>query len=490
MSYYQFIYILLPCFLFLQGCGSVSEDPVPKAPESLFITSFEDLAHTRTFLDKDEKRDSSSKCTVALAGSDNTLRLKYNIESYGGFAVSLESINALPYDTLSFRVRKLSGQMPPAKLQLISADGARKKTDITHLLNDVGKEWKNINVNLLRMTRFDPSAFEQITEMAVIISTGSGTLEFDDFVLLTRNPGSHAKNLKPDYPEKSTLPLPCGLGAWCYGKPEEIVKTVKRINARPNATRKIRYLFPYAGSIWFGGKRGFNIVWNPEKAMKISKSLGKDIFVLPMIDGITEGSDALSDEQWAAAGKEFAELVNNVPEFYGLHFDIEPHLDNLNLLFSAVMNNSNKPVTIAAGRWNTDTFRYTDMVVLMGYDWATEPNRFSAIAQNRTKRFLNCAKEANGKAMIGIPAIATHMEYESFSTSPSGSRTPTGHTMLDYLHASVNATRPLLTEEDPCFVGFSIWAIHPPVGLHGRKDTKWFFPSLLSPEVESFLISQ
>jgi len=476
--------------VFLCGCGTVCDLPTPLPLKSLSVAVFDNLAHVRVFSDKDEVEDSTSVCAISLVGFDDTsLRLEYDIETYGGFAVSFEPINALPYDTLSLRVRKLSGQMPPAELQLTSADGARKKVGISSLLAGVGESWKKVDVDLLRMTRFDPTALERITEAAVILLKGKGVLEFDDLVLRTRNPGRRATLSKPPYPRKSTRSLPPGLGAWCYGDPKDVAKTVRRMNTRPNATRKIRYLFPYAGSMSFGGERGFRIDWTPAAARKIAKAVGEDVLVLPMIDGISSGSDVMSDEKWADAGRECAELLAAAPEFYGLHFDIEPHIDELNLLFAAVMNNTDKPVTIAAGRWNTDTFRYTDMVVLMGYDWATDPRRFSSIAEQRIRRLIDCAKEAGGKAMVGVPAIATHQEYESFSTAPSGSRTPTGHSMLDYLRESISATTPLISRNDPNFIGFSIWAIHPEGGLHGKSDTKWFFPSRISPGVEEALLN-
>jgi hypothetical protein len=180
-------------------------------------------------------------------------------------------------------------------------------------------------------------------------------------------------------------------------------------------------------------------------------------------------------------------LIDSNSFFYGLHLDIEPHEDVLYRLFAEIKTRTSKPLTIAAGRFTPDTFRYTDMVVLMGYDWATSPEAFREEANQRIGAFFKYARMGDGKAMVGIPAIATHREYESIAAGPDEPRQATGHSMAAFVEGSRIALTDALAEGSGPYVGVCVWALHPEEGLHGGRDTYWYYPTTIDPEIWDML---
>ena len=91
--------------------------------------------------------------------------------------------------------------------------------------------------------------------------------------------------------------------------------------------------------------------------------------------------------------------------------------------------------------------------------------------------------------MIGVPAIATHMEFESVKDSANEQPEPGGHTMAEFMQSAIAAVRlsTIGQESDPSFLGLSIWALHPEGGLHGPADTKWYYPSIIGQEMWNLL---
>jgi hypothetical protein len=323
----------------------------------------------------------------------------------------------------------------------------------------------------------------------MIWGPGEGHLTIDDVELQHRGDKSMALS-KPAYPERTKYPLPNGLAAWAYHDPNYTIKRVKHYNQSAPAERRIRYLFPYGASITLRKDGSYVIGWNLDNAKAMAEALKDDgVMVMPMVDGLTHNLDMVSEETWDAIAKELMTTINDTPLFYGVHVDLEPHHDTLHYFYSRLKAHSPKPVTIACGEWNSDTFRYTDMAVLMAYDWASDLKEFSERSTKMIDRFLTDARAGKGRAMIGIPAIATHHEYEYYTDAPGGPQHPSGHHMIEYVRATLEITEKSQVPNDPTLMGYTIWAFHPNDGLHSPGDTRWYYPTTISRDVWKALMA-
>jgi hypothetical protein len=329
--------------------------------------------------------------------------------------------------------------------------------------------------------RFSPEVLQTVTETAVIFLGGQGAIALDELQLKGSGTAMALEEVVLPVPERSPAPLPNGYGAWSYGDPDYTIERVRRYNASTDKPKRIRYLFPYIGSLSFQGPERYALSWHPEKALPLAEAL-EDVMVLPMVDGLSRAAELLTEETWEALCRELAAKVDAESAFYGLHLDIEPHADVLYRLFAGLMEETDKPITIATGHSTPATFKYADMVVLMGYDWAAEPKAFEEAARERIGVFLKHARQGGGKAMVGVPAIATHREFESTAVSPTAERTPTGHSMTDYLGGSAQAVHAALETDATPYVGIAVWAFHPEEGLHGSRDTVWYYPTEIDDE--------
>ena len=473
---------LLFLALLLDGCRY--REPGPPISPPFILADFETARAAIPFSDKEEIR--GSKTVFALSSIEGTsgtgLRVKYDVESYAGFALPLPTpLDLEPYDTLAFQARRIEGDTPSLQLQWTTLDGERYKMSLAPFLKNLSGDWQRIEVPLDTLIHSAPGTFQQTRELSVIFRPGKGVMDFDEFELM--NTGKKAEAVM--IPKKSKALLPAGLGAWCYGEPALTLELVKQYNAGAPAACRIRYLFPWAGSISFdrSGKAGFT--WNPEHALAIARGLENEAMVFPMIDGLSGGAELAGTETWDELASKIAQALEREPLFYGVHFDLEPQEDFINPLYAAMKKYSGKPVTAAVGQWNLDTFRFTDLLVLMGYDWATDPTAFSQAATKKIPRFLCDARTAGGKAMIGIPAIATHREFEEISEQPDGPRQSTGYRMIDFLHGSFAAIDGVAQHDS--LIGISLWAIHPDTGLHGGSDVQWYYPTRISDDIWTLL---
>jgi hypothetical protein len=63
----------------------------------------------------------------------------------------------------------------------------------------------------------------------------------------------------------------------------------------------------------------------------------------------------------------------------------------------------------------------------------------------------------------------------------------TGFTMLEYMKRSLDAVRGATGENDPVFLGLSIWALHPKVGLQGPGDKHRYYPTTIDTRIWELL---
>ena len=470
------------------------EEPSEQQIPDFVIQDFEEGVLPTIFSDRDEIEGSTTEVRRRRSEEVHSKHLEfvYSIgrkgdsanRAYGGFAIFHETLNALDYGVVSFRTRLVEGEFPETHLQWSDADGTRRKISIDPFLDDVSSDWTRVRVPMSVFSRYESTAVSEAVELAFIFRNGKGVLQFDDIVLEVLAPDMDGFSVeKVPYPKRTDVHLPNGVGAWCYGDPEITISAVTEYNVTAPAERKIRYLFPWAGSVSFTDNGKALLVHELENALAIAQAVGPEVHVLPMIDGLSEGASRVSTEQWNSLGQQLADLVEQEPSFGGLQIDIEPHVDELYQLFASIKAHTGKPLSAAVGTWSVDTFRYLDLTVAMAYDWASAPDEFEAVLRKRLPRFLSAAHKGGGKAMIGIPAIATHREYEAVSLSAEGPRKSTGHRMLDFVDASLVVIRSIPVNDRASLIGPCIWAIHPPGGLHGPRDTKWIFPTIVSDEI-------
>lgn len=254
-------------------------------------------------------------------------------------------------------------------------------------------------------------------------------------------------------------------------------RSIAGFNAKASGGRKIRYAFAWGGEVSFrGGRPALKL--NLEHPLRLSELLkGQGVQVFAVVDGVSFGSEFVKDRDWDRAGLELARAVDGEPGLAGLHLDLEPHSGDLHAFYAAFKRHSPKPLSAAMGEWGEDTFRYLDLPVLMGYDLAKTPEEFRKAAVRLYGRFMTDVRAAHATALIGIPAIATHMEYEGISDTADGPVTPTGYRMADFIERALEAVHETAPREDPACLGVSIWAFSTPGGLHNAGDTQWFHPT-------------
>jgi hypothetical protein len=294
---------------------------------------------------------------------------------------------------------------------------------------------------------------------------------------------------KLQLPTKADMLWTKGHGAWVYGDARTWIKPLNDYNLSAPRTQRIKYVFPQSGSLVFNAGHAV-LTWQPERSTILEDGLLGEAFVYPMIDGKSPGVASISEAEWARVGKEIADKMNADDHISGLQFDIEPEDSKLHALYAAVKRNTTKPVGAAVSIWEPNTFKYLDFVVLMAYDYATPVPDYLARARDQVRAFLRDAHNANTKVLIGAPAIATHHEYEGYSSDPTKAPVGTSYKMAQYVDALRSAVSESLDMDDASFLGLCIWALMPDGGLHKPGDQMWYYPTTVDPKLlESFKLS-
>ena len=295
------------------------------------------------------------------------------------------------------------------------------------------------------------------------------------------------REIKLEFPAKSAVPLPRGLGAWCYQSASLNAKTINDYNKSAPRDQRIAYAFVGSGDIDFAlGKAKAH--YDFTDARTLASLLEGPVMVMPIIDGLSHGASKVSSQEWDRVAKEIGQAVEAEGSLSGVQYDIEPHLPDLHYLYGFTKKHTSKLVSAAVGQWQPETFKYTDITVLMAYDIDADPRVFGSKARSLVRRFMADARRMGGKALIGVPCIATHTEFETKATAQNAPRsTGTANRMQHYVEASLAAVKGSLVTADPAFLGLSIWALHPQDGLHGSHDPYWYFPTGISEPVWTML---
>lgn len=434
------------------------------------------------FSDKEEWPASTNRASGALVdgdGAGKALRLAYDVREipelgyqYAGVSFPLDGASLRGYEAIAFDVRLLGGKPPRIRAEL-SAGHPKARQGVGLDMSDLGPAWTRFRIPVRRFTKFAAEGAVQPDSLALVVVGHKGEVEIRPLAAERADEGFQPLR----WPVRDRASLPKGNGAWCYEDMGRAARSIAAFNARASANHKIRYAFAWGGELSVrGGRPVLNL--DLKHPLKLSELLkGSEVRVFAIVDGVSFGSEFVKDRDWDRTGLELARAVDAEAGLAGLHLDIEPHSDDLHALYAAFKRHSPKPLSAAMGEWGEDTFRCLDLPVLMGYDLAKTPAEFRKAASGLYGRFMTDVRAAHATALIGIPAIATHMEYEGVSDTEDGPIRPTGHRMADFVGRALEAMREAAPGEDPACLGASIWALSTPGGLHNAGDTQWFHPT-------------
>lgn len=439
-----------------------------------------------TFSDADEVGGSDS--VVKSEWTPTGLRLTYKIKAYGGVVLRVGELDGSRLVTLRSHITQIEGKPLAALLQFSSANGSRCTFPLE--VSPVGGDQPERAVPFGHFTAFNSGVLAETRKISLELPAGSGVLEIESLALVSGT-GPVASALPP-VPPKSNVALPLGLGAWCYGETPFIVGEVARFNKTAPDDRKIRYLFLNTGTMEVSPEGKPTLHFQPELADDLRKALDaageQEALIYPMVDGLTDNLDRMSEADAKEIARTIGTAVEKSPACAGMHFDLEPDDQFSYVIFAAMREFTRKPITAAVAFGDLNLFRYTDLAVLMAYDVAHTPETYATAASKRISNFLAMAEEAHGRAMIGVPAIATHHENSGVSDLFDGPKTATGFQMADFVKGALAPTEAALAAgPHPSFVGYGIWAIHEPGAIHGPSDTRFYFPGHVSPEVWTML---
>jgi hypothetical protein len=224
-----------------------------------------------------------------------------------------------------------------------------------------------------------------------------------------------------DFYLKLSTKVKKGYGAWLYGKDKSFINLILNYNKLAAENKKINYIFCRVG--------GINL-----KNRAVSKYDGlitayyknnlPGCKIYPMLDASDKDGifKAMTSEQLDTLAQSIAKIVDADLNADGIHLDIEPYNDKLISLIEKLSLRSKKPVTVAIGIPNPkeELFNHASFVVLMNYDLNPDLAKFERLSREHINTFLGLAKKAKGYGMIGIPAVATHREYEYRSNRMTG----------------------------------------------------------------------
>ncbi len=301
------------------------------------------------------------------------------------------------------------------------------------------------------------------------------------------------------FPEKSAELLPKALGAWIVGNPSSAVQKINAHNLGVPKSQQFYYFFVDGGSIG-GNADKLALSFDAAPAIALSDSIAGDSMVFPVITGLTRAMAKAGKGEWERIAQEIAAKLESDKRISGVLFDIKPHESMLHFMYASVKKLTRKPVMAVGGE--RLTFKYVDVGVFKCFDFpslgedplepgpernplaATIPDIriYAGNVDSGAGQFLKNARANGGKALIGIPLIATSHEYESVAKSAGGEKIQSGLRMDMYIGNAVGWVEHAVQVNDDAFLGLAIWAIHPEGGVHRSGDKSWYFPSVLSEE--------
>jgi hypothetical protein len=310
------------------------------------------------------------------------------------------------------------------------------------------------------------------------------------------------------FPEKSTEILPQALGAWIEGDTLQAAEVVNKHNLSVSKAQQIYYFFVPAGELVVEGKK-LLLTFDPAQALSLFSAVNTDSRIIPVIRGSSTNINKVLPSEFTRVAAEVAAKVDAENRLSGVMFDFAYHDIRLHQLYASFKKATKKPLFAVGG--DRLTFKYIDVGVLkcFGFGINYDPSApqtinqrtrtlangkkvnnmaipdikvFNGNVDSNAGQYLKNARANGGKALIGLPFIATSSEFESWSEASGGAQNPSGVRMNDYISNAIAWTEKSVQVRDEAFLGLAIWAIHPDGGVQMKPDPNWYYPSLISQD--------
>lgn len=285
-----------------------------------------------------------------------------------------------------------------------------------------------------------------------------------------------------------------GLGAWLYDMKDYYVQEIQDYNAAQNdESLKIKYLFCYTGTVEIPDA---TVPYYMYEISEYYRNQLPEMKIYPMVDGAGDFS-SLSDDQVDSIARILADYYSKDEAADGIHLDIEPYQVSQVRLMEALKKYTDLPLTAAVSLmpFPDEGWKHMEFIVLMNYDYSSDLGEFRAAFDQKAAHYYASAVKNQGKLMIGVPAIATHHEYEvRVRKDNPDARLETQTSMWEYFSESLESYWTLVRgDKEKALLGYALWGFVPeeePVGSYPRHNPYWYYPVRIQPEVWRLMLKE
>jgi len=444
--------------------------------------------------DKEIRPQSKTEAKLSIEG--DTASIEYKIpapaDSYAYVLVNFPLLQKSPkVGSLHFEMRRTNGACQPGSVSISCANGKRAKIDFPEARGQ-SSNWESyeISVDDFPLAPYD---IPEINRVSFGLATNrskkptpliSGTIEFKG-VQLSESKVKPSIWI-PDCSEFKKTPNDGlqGHAIWIYKESEAQLASIIEFNK--SASVPIKTLFVHSGSIGRKKEEGRWSIegFDPEKLKWFRDRAPKNVEIQMNVDSFDgRALSRLPAQEQETLAKLLAETVNSCPFADGVNADIEPYNSKLLPFFIRLKKDCLKKVGAALDNWDMPILKILDAPVLMGYDIGSNPEAFYRAALPKYKAFSRDCSYSGASYYIGIPLIATTMEFEYRESRKSRERLYSGYKMEDFIASGFKAFADAGIEKEPCFAGIAVWGLvdEAKKGVGAPSEEFGFYPQRISP---------
>ncbi|HEX4150554.1 MAG TPA: hypothetical protein VHY20_16265 [Pirellulales bacterium] len=483
---------LIPAFALALGADPSAEQFVPLAQQR----------EVSVFSDRDEIKGSRTQIKAGV--QDGVIEAIFQLDpqpeagwTYAGIAIQLAGPIAADARSLRFEMRSDGKTGQPSTVTLQTGDGKRFRVDLRKY-GEVEPRWTTFAIPLQDF-RLDAAALGQLSSLNFKLAgtdkdepreSLGGTISLRK-IAFAGSPADSRAGL-PDLSfldSKKVKQYARGHAAWIYQESEADVARIVEYNK--HAAIPIRMLLVYAGSLEFTPK---GPVLSPLKTKRLAwfrSRLPADVEIHANID--SADGQQLADRSPAELerlAKQLADQANQLTSLQGLHVDLEPYLPDAAAFYIHLKKYLNKPFGAAVADWDPVLLKVLDYAVLMAYDLGRTPEAFGRSAAARYQAFAQDARAAKTFYFLGVPFVATTLEYEYSRDRRTSQQQSSGFHMEDYVAASLKAFRDHSAAiQGPYFGGIAVWGFleERKGGVGGPNSRVGRYPQQISSSAWSML---
>lgn len=421
---------------------------------------------------KDRDEDPAANSNIAMSITDDAvtgkaLRVALDVVIHSNprhgnfqwayFYFSMPERDVSAHQTLSFRMRKIKGNIPNLIVQFQQGTNPyrNQKIIVTPQLAQLSDDWLEIRVD---MTQIRPLALlKDVEYLLFFFTSGSGIYEFDQVVTRRTSDDSTLSGLDKAFPGRRRK-WKTGTGLGSVGDDVAGVRrVVKEFNRKVSGRQKITYVSQSIGTVNFSATPAV-LSWYPDTARQLAKTLGDGINVVPIIEGQSGGVDLLGEVELTSLANDIADSLSSEALFKSVLFNFEPHHPNIDRLFQLVRERCTNAIGTVQiyDDYTPATFRSVDVIGLQAYNLCPKgPEQYREAVRDVVYRFLSDATTYDCPAMVVVPAIAA-MESEGILAA-DGSQKPNGYKMSDFTEIALEAVDDFTRNGDTTFVGIGVF---------------------------------